>query len=44
VIFSSKRNLPSLSLKVDNICVTRSNSYLYLGLPWMTDSVGTAHS
>jgi hypothetical protein len=32
MVFSSKRTLPSLSLKVDNECVARSHSCLYLGL------------
>ena len=33
MIFSPKRNLPPLSLLVDNVPVSRSNSCLYLGLP-----------
>jgi hypothetical protein len=32
MVFSSKRTLPSLPLKVDNVCVARSHSCLYLGL------------
>jgi hypothetical protein len=32
MVFSSKRILPSLPLKVDNVCVARSNSCLYFDL------------